>query len=79
MDDAEDEVGDNLRRCRLSEPLIFAEADSNESRQRFLLLTLPPFLVCDDGEEIGYGYGWRIDNGAAAVEHDCGCSDCDFD
>ena len=42
-EEAEDDVGDNLRRCRLSEPLIFAEADSNESRQRFLKLV--PFLV----------------------------------
>jgi len=42
-EDEEDLEGDNLRRCRLSEPLIFAEADSNDSRQRFFKLA--PFLA----------------------------------
>jgi hypothetical protein len=58
IDEDEDEgldlEGDNLRRCRLSEPLIFAEADSNDSRQRFFKLV--PFLASS-----WYGYGWRMD------------------
>lgn len=37
-DDGHCDGGDNFRRCRLRAPLIFAEleADSNDSRQRFL-------------------------------------------